>query len=144
MPLSIQLIGTNVDTTIVLNNIKNGEVFNISCAFRINSLRFDPQHYLLTGSNTAAGHNVLDLVPAALQLFPNPATNEITIGELNDATEIRSLQVLNTLGQVELETQPTIENRQLKVNVTALNSGLHFVVLHAKAFTKVLGFLKKD
>lgn len=62
-----------------------------------------------------------------LELFPNPATNELNIKLPNDATStIESIQVINVNGQV-VKTESVISTSLLSIDISTLASGVYMV-----------------
>lgn len=78
--------------------------------------------------NKAAGiDGSLDLV---VKLYPNPATDKITISADRSIT---SVSLLNTVGQSVLRT--TSDSRQVTLNVSEFNPGIYFVRVEAEGVT---------
>jgi PKD repeat protein len=64
---------------------------------------------------------------SVLELFPNPATNELNIKLPNDATStIESIQVINVNGQV-VKTEHAISTNLLSIDISTLPSGVYMV-----------------
>ena len=59
-----------------------------------------------------------------LSIYPNPATDKITI-ELSGKTELSNLVIVNVQGQ-EVLTQPTTQPKT-QIDITSLPSGVYFV-----------------
>ena len=76
-----------------------------------------------------------------LNVFPNPASNQITIS--NSRFAIESIDVFDMLGQKVYSERPTTINYQLTVDVSSLSSGIYFVKLKAGKGEKVVKFVKE-
>jgi hypothetical protein len=70
-----------------------------------------------------------------LQIFPNPATSELTVQFKNNASDRVKLSLLNMLGQ-EIAELPGAENsaesQTIKVNVAAYPKGIYILKLEGK------------
>ncbi len=71
-------------------------------------------------------------------LYPNPATNELTIKM--DREAYNSFSISNSIGQLML--QNSINSSQTKVNVNTLPVGLYYITLRGEHGTKVMKFVK--
>ncbi len=71
-------------------------------------------------------------------LYPNPATDELTIKTANSS--YTSLTISNSIGQAMM--QQTISNTQTKVNVKALPAGLYYVTIKGESGNSVQKFVK--
>ncbi len=61
-------------------------------------------------------------------IYPNPASNEITIMTTENGT--MNYTILNTIGETILHnTKATVVNNQLKINTSSLANGIYFVKL---------------
>jgi hypothetical protein len=67
---------------------------------------------------------------AEINLFPNPATSEVTIdlGESND--EMISVKCVNSIGQVVYQNEMMSQNAQLKINTSSFAEGLYIITLN--------------
>ncbi|HOZ87327.1 MAG TPA: T9SS type A sorting domain-containing protein, partial [Bacteroidia bacterium] len=72
---------------------------------------------------------------AAMNIYPNPATDEITIDLSNLKENIRSLEIINVLGETVFQKHgPELSNENLvKVPVKDLSGGTYFVVVEGKS-----------
>ena len=64
---------------------------------------------------------------AALQVFPNPATNMISVEIPNSIQVGSTLEIFDGMGLKVLTT--TIDGRQQQVNIESLRSGIYFIVV---------------
>ncbi len=72
------------------------------------------------------GTATASLESIGIQLFPNPATDQITIRNLQDCN---SIQILSTSGKVVMEESTQMENI-VHLDLHALSSGLYFVQIN--------------
>ncbi len=61
-----------------------------------------------------------------LQLYPNPATNELNV-QLDNVTTDYKIAIYNTLGSLLYEKNNQISKNDNSVNISQLNSGIYFV-----------------
>jgi hypothetical protein len=59
-----------------------------------------------------------------ISIFPNPASNEITI---NAGYEIESITIINIVGQIVLKQLYTTATRKTKIGIGSLPNGIYFV-----------------
>ncbi len=84
-------------------------------------------------TNVAALNNTLNL-----SIYPNPATDELTIKMDKDAYS--SFVITNTMGQVLMQQLLTIT--QTTINVKTLATGLYYITLKGDSGTKTQKFVK--
>jgi len=72
-------------------------------------------------------------------LFPNPATNTLTI-KMNEGA-YSSCTISNTLGQVVMQEQ--LNGSHTNISVAALPAGMYYVTLYGEHENKVLKFVKQ-
>ena len=78
---------------------------------------------------TAADCSLLetnDFESNKLQLYPNPATNDLNI-KLQDNTTNYKVAIYNTLGSMVFESNNQLSDNNNSINVSQLNSGIYFV-----------------
>ncbi len=71
-----------------------------------------------------------ELDATLLQIFPNPASEMVTI---NSAVEIASIQVMNNAGQVVVTKK--VNTRSYQLNVSKLERGVYYIKLNTKEGT---------
>ena len=85
--------------------------------------------------------NLLDF-----SIFPNPATNFITINyELKNKENVQ-VEVYNTLGKKVLENQletSKVVKGSKRITLNRLSSGVYFIALKGESFSKQIKFVKK-
>ena len=62
-----------------------------------------------------------------LPLYPNPATNEITVGMSFPEYENLHVQVRNNMSQIEKIETRIDANGQIKIDISPLNEGLYYL-----------------
>ena len=104
LPLEVRLTGNNGEQQeVVLNHTVNGQVFTVSVPFTVTGIVFDPNKHLISKNNTATLGIDTVALEAALQLYPNPTTGNITL-ELPTTLTLERIDVYNALGQKVTES----------------------------------------
>jgi hypothetical protein len=125
LPVPLRYFGGGTESTVVLDNTTNGQLFSFHLPFTVDSVQFDPDTWLISANN-ALSVAVQDLSRSgpALVLYPNPATDRLawhTLGA-NDAGRIC---VLDALGRTVI----TADARPGVLNVAGLSAGNYIVEL---------------
>ena len=77
LPVPLQFLGEGQDSTVVLNNTTNNQVFNFHLPFAVDSVAFDPEIWLISRQNIVTRVGTSESGQGALLLRPNPATDRI-------------------------------------------------------------------
>lgn len=87
-----------------------------------------------TCGNMSVGINETDLNSQSLNIFPNPATNQITIEFELAETKNVCLEIKNVLGQTIkiISNSFTTGNNKIDIDVSEFSSGLYFIQLQSK------------
>ena len=70
------------------------------------------------------GRSVVNNLDNTVTMYPNPAAQDVYISIINAASERNSVQIIDQLGRV---TTNTDFNNEVRIDVSKLNSGVHFV-----------------
>ena len=122
IPLPYQLFAANWDTTIVVNPSFSGEMFTLTINRAIDSIQLDPENWVLNQEGIISGLSENKLHPQ-IELFPNPAANEITL-KLPKELTLNRISLYNTAGRLILDQQGGS-----KINVSQLPNGIYFINL---------------
>ena len=125
MPVPIKFYGEGKDTTIVFSHTFSGETFLLNPGFAIDSLKFDPDLWLVSSNNTIT-LDIDDLQAGKeLKLVPNPAGDFLFVQ--HNLGKIRSLQILNMEGKLEsIKLKKEIETT-IEVNTQNLKPGMYLL-----------------
>ncbi len=76
MPIPIQLKGENKDTTVVLDNNEDGQIFEFDLDFKVSEFIYDPEIWLCAAlkETNYLGTDIIS-EPNSIILFPNPVTD---------------------------------------------------------------------
>lgn len=132
MPLPVRVTGTSGQVAdLVLDNSVNDEFFTKAVNFPISSVAFNYERQLLTPAGSVIKDNNLavgDVNKVNVQLYPNPAKNELTISGVN---EVVPYEIFSTEGKLikKGEYQPNS-----KLNISTLSVGVYVLKLGNQNF----------
>jgi len=137
MPLPVRLTGANGQTfDTVLNNTINGQLFILTVPFPVTGAQIDINKDIISKDNTVTlGTDTFEL-DKAIEVYPNPVSNELHI-QMPSSITIDKIIVYNNLGQIVLESSA------LDFSVASLSSGVHFVQIETSAGTFHKKIIKK-
>lgn len=125
MPVPIRFFGEGKDTTLIFNNTSSGQIFQSNPGFRIDSVQFDPDRWIISANNTVTAISGED---NTITVFPNPCRSEVTIkqdiGRLNYAEAISADGRIIQLPMVGAPFYYTV------LKVSHLHSGFYVLRLH--------------
>jgi aminopeptidase N len=130
MPVPVQFFGEGKDTVMVFNHTFSGETFSVNPGFAIESMKFDPEYWLVSASNTLTLG--VDDLPAGkeLLLMPNPASDFLTVQ--HNLGRIKSLEILNLEGKQESISLKNEIETGFEINTQQLSSGVYLLRLKCK------------
>lgn len=136
MPVPVRLFGSGgQQLDIVLEHTLNGQVFETAVPFEVTDVAFDPERHILSQDNQASLGVASAGLLQGLSVYPNPATNRITVS-VPDRLSLKRCVVSNTLGQtVVVSEQPSID-------ISYLADGLHFITVETQSGNRTFKFLK--
>jgi hypothetical protein len=131
MPVQIQFKGKNGDTLMVFNHQKNGQDFSFNLPFAVEEVVVDPELWILTGTKDAVFSAITGIrAPETqrIQLWPNPAQDEVFLALPEDLPAHALLLLFNQQGQLLQQIQPASS-----LPVGGLPPGLYQLVLRSRA-----------
>lgn len=144
MPLPLKFSGMGMDTTVVVYNNLQDQVFSIPLNFRPENMEFDPELWILSANDSVAFNPDLSNTDLnEVVLTPNPVTDFLNIYSPNTALRIREVQIINVRGKVFLQTNPpggSINNLELFVG--NLPAGIYILRLLGDNTEKSVEFVK--
>ena len=78
MHVPVRFYGNGIDTTVIINHTFSGQEFSFNVSFTIDSVRIDPELWLLSGNNTVRKLPILDAENFMI-IYPNPISDMMTI-----------------------------------------------------------------
>lgn len=111
---------------LVTNSEMGGGSVTLKAAAAVGSNAYwNDDIYKISGSMTVTGTaGVEELEAKSVQVYPNPAQNEIHV-QLEDLTEINTVTITDVTGAIV--TEQTVSQSETNVNVSALENGIYFV-----------------
>jgi len=130
MPVPIRFFGEGKDTTVVFNHTFSGQVFSTDPGFKIDSVEFDPDQWLVSANNKVTLGT--DDLPAGknLVLIPNPAQDYLYVQ--HNFSEIKTIEIFTMEGKKLAEPTITQQARNLKINTRMLTSGMYLLKIGYK------------
>jgi hypothetical protein len=123
MPVPVRVFGTNGEQQdFILENTTNGQVFIENISFPVVDFEFDPNANLISRNSTATLASEVFTTEKAIVLYPNP-TKEIFYIQKPTSTEVQSVTIFNSLGQMVQESSST------EMNVNELPIGIYAVAI---------------
>ncbi len=137
MPVPVRLLGSGgqIFDTFVENTIDDQE-FIIAVPFPITGILFDVDKHIISRNNNATLANDIFQLEKAIEIYPNPVTDNFYIQMPTDIS-LEKISIFNNLGQLVLEQNT--EN----INTSALATGLHFVEIKTSEGTIHKKIIKK-
>lgn len=132
LPVPVLFQGNGIDTLIVFDNTTQNQIFTINPGFKIISMVFDPETWLITKNNQL----ILSVeVPEGryFNLLPNPANDKLiidqNIGKVNDVTILTANGLL-----VNCNISVISENR-LEIGTSGIPAGLYVITANISGNT---------
>ena len=123
MPLPVRVKGVGGNSEIVrLELTENGQTFNTSLDFTINSIEIDPDSQLISRNNSGVLGVDLVQLETNIHIYPNPVKDILNI-QNNSQTHIKRITFYDILGKTVLQK----ENPTKIISLKRLNFGMHLV-----------------
>ena len=131
MPVAISLKGISTDTTIVLNHRFNGQELWVNAGFKVDTVLIDKNLWLLSANDTTIKISSASLIRDDIQVFPNPAPEQLTIQWQNPSSKKFTIQLLNTAGQLVLlkQVETPGQDETYTIPIQHLPRGIYWVKL---------------
>lgn len=138
MPVPIRLFGAGgQEQDIVLNNTTDGQIFNIAVPFALIAVQFNPKNDIISDESVAILANESFDMMDGVSLYPNPATNKLTL-QLPTNVIVERTVFYNALGQ---KTKETVGDTSW--DISSLASGVYFIKVITNSGTKQIKFIKQ-
>ncbi len=130
MPVPIQFFGEGRDTLIVFNHTFSGEVFLTNPGFIVDSIKFDPDLWIISANNSITLG--IDELPAGkeLKLLPNPADDRLIAR--HNLGKIGSCDVITMDGKSEKFNLSKQGNTQFEIDTRNLKPGMYLLRIRYK------------
>lgn len=124
LPVPLQFIGAGMDSTVVLNNTTNDQVFYFHLPFAADTVAFDPEQWLISAQNFTTSVKDMSNRKPNLVLYPNPANDRISWPSLG-SVQVRTAYVLDALGRTVL----TADAKAGTLDISGLSRGSYVLEL---------------
>lgn len=129
MPVPVWVSGEGQDSLLRLEHTFNGEAFEIALPFSVDSVRFDPDFWLISIGNTIEQVLVSSteetLFSQAISVAPNPVKDVLTI-QIDKQYEVDQISVFNINGK-HIRNIHSKENT-IKLDTREWSSGIYLIV----------------
>jgi hypothetical protein len=120
LPVPVEFFGGGRDTVIVFNNTFPGQLFVTNPGFKIDSLKFDPDLWLVSANNKL---NLL--ASTSLVLMPNPASDFLYVQQ--NLGIINSYEIFSMDGKLVANEPENEAIARLEINTRNLKAGMYLL-----------------
>ncbi|MBK7465412.1 MAG: T9SS type A sorting domain-containing protein [Saprospiraceae bacterium] len=137
MPVPVLFSGEGRDTLVRFDHLFSGESFTVPLDFKITSVKFDPDLWLLSANNTVNQvTSVHDQLPEELihfQVSPNPSNENFVVTLELKKPEKVILSLINATGNIVTQQQLEFNSDRKKIMLqkSSLTAGNYFVRLQS-------------
>ncbi len=125
MPVPVVVYGEERDTTLIFENTYSGQEFYADPGFVIDSVKFDPDLWLVSKSSFIT-LGIDNLTPEQkIQIYPNPADDHILFTIPN--VLIKKVEVSDLSGSVILDRSILSKNKIIELDISGLSPGVYFL-----------------
>jgi len=142
MPVPVAFYGDGKDTTIVFDNTFSGQEYFISPGFVIDSLKVDPEIWLISAGNIVSMGVDENIAGRKINISPNPADRFIQFALPEIKTE--GIEIFNSNGQVVVSQSTSKLNELIKIDISNLKTGFYFLKVYSEKGTFTGKFVKKQ
>ncbi len=129
MPVALKFKNATQEKTVIVDNKTNGELFIRNIGFIADTVLIDPEYWLITKNNTAVKTTLTNSGKGAVEIYPNPVTNPLTV-YLHDFSEnTATIRIYNNLGQLVFVKNIPLYNgaELLQLSLGQLPKGVYIV-----------------
>ncbi len=129
MPVPVQLLGEEKDTILVLNNTKDGEVFDFDLGFKSDDFIFDPDMWLCAKFASADYVGTKEIGGANnISVFPNPANEYVKI-IIDNSVIIKNISIFDINGERIFDRYYSQKSNNIEINIKDFDNGIYFLKL---------------
>lgn len=145
MPVPIQIKGGGKDTTVVLNHTQNGQDFWANPGFTADSVFFDPEVWLLSGTNTVTKIPSVSEMENEITIYPNPGSDKWYVSIKSPTGKQLSIQMFNIAGELLLRKETALTGRDEIVEIPSMSlpAGVYWVRITGESFNKIRKVIKQ-
>jgi hypothetical protein len=144
MPLALKFKNSSREKTVVVNNVKNNEIFWEDIGFKADTVLIDPEYWVLSKGNTSIKENYISAGYNELKIYPIPATTEITLELKNPAEKSLNLHIYSMSGQLISTRQISTPGKDelFQINISHLPRGVYLFRFSAGNFKTTSRIIK--
>ena len=140
-PIEYKITYTGGDTTLRLMHSQKQMVHKIAINKTVSTIAIDPNNWIINRGTAAKDPTIVGLNEqlnnqTIMQVFPNPASQQIQINGVNPSSNVL---VFDALGRVQIST--TLKNNHL--DISSLNAGLYWVEVKDELTQNCIQFIKQ-
>lgn len=136
LPLPLRLYGEGRDTLVVIDIVSNEFSTHFKTDFRIDSVKIDPDRWLISGNNTVEIINN----EHPMLLFPNPAGDFVTLSYPDKPP--RACYLTDIYGR-QCDPARVVESNTITFNLGGLSAGIYLLTVIQQDATRVFKFIKQ-
>lgn len=125
MPVPIRFYGNGKDTTLVFDHTYSGQAFSAVLNFTVDSVKFDPDLWLISANNFVSLGKSDIPSGAMLTLMPNPASDFLQIR--HSLGVLNSIEILSVEGKKEACPVTQNQDSQAEVDIRGLYPGMYLL-----------------
>ncbi|HEY4800899.1 MAG TPA: M1 family aminopeptidase, partial [Bacteroidia bacterium] len=127
LDLPIEFKNATKDTIVRLHNTSSGQTYSIQFPFHVDSVKFDPERWLITANNSVTGIAAFSLLPFTINVFPNPANSELIISTNDKLQHINSVSITNVLGEIVYMSNYSTKLDKAIIDCTSLSQNSYLL-----------------
>lgn len=126
MPIPYQVLGPNLDTTIILDPKFSGQVFSFPLNAAVDSLIFDPKKWIGAKSSIITSIEPLNSVEIEIDIYPNPSNSLVYITTPKELI-IKTIDILDITGKL-------LQSKQFSspLDISHLPNGSYILRIHSQ------------
>lgn len=126
MPVPVQFFYGGKDTTLVFYHTFTGQEFPVGITGIIDSLKFDPERWLISANNTVtSATNEIIVNNGTVELYPNPGYNNLFIDSKTDI--ITHTKILDLFGKEVYSNE--FNSKGINLDTNYLPEGIYIILV---------------
>jgi len=127
MAVPIRFTNGTRDTTLVLDQTTNVQIFDFHLDFLATNVVLDPEQHILSGPSSVKKVPVSAFGDPKPMVYPNPAGNSTVLYLDDDLQGEAQVRIVDRTGRSVRDTRSPIQSRELQVDLLGIASG-HYVL----------------
>ncbi|HSN62215.1 MAG TPA: M1 family aminopeptidase, partial [Ferruginibacter sp.] len=129
MPVALKFKNATQEKTVVVNNTYNGQQFLEQLSFVPDTVLVDPEYWIISKNNSTQRISANNTGQSIVDVYPNPATNPLTIFLHDFNAGTAEIQISNTAGQLMYKRSVALFNgaELLSINMQNWARGAYMI-----------------